>query len=102
MSSQSVIGGDPGSRPGEAGYMAEWVYQVVPDHVPWSVWNTLETCLGNMLAHDFLMMVIGNDADIKTTLARRKYTSLPGQRGSAVGARRSRALARRLSVRSAL
>ena len=93
MSSQSVVGGSI-EKPGDPGYTAPWVYMVVPDFVPWSVWYTLETILGNMLAHDFLMIIIANDKQIIQELERKRYNRLPGQKESQIPSwRRIQALA---------
>ena len=84
MSSQSVVGGDRGLQPGEEGYTADWVHHICPELVPWSVWHTLEDILGNMLAHDFFMIIIANDEQIRERLRQRKYRRLPGMKGSPV------------------
>ena len=84
MSSQSVVGGDRGLNPGEEGYTADWVHHICPELVPWSVWHTLEEILGNMLAHEFFMIIIANDEKIKEKLRARRYRKLPGMKGSPV------------------
>ena len=55
-----------------------------PEHIPWSAWSLLKNCLGNMLDHEFLMMIIANDGRILANLRRTRYKKLPGMSGSKV------------------
>ena len=80
----SVLGNDTRVSPGEKGFCADWVHYFCPEHIPWSVWSVLENCLGNMLAHEFLMMIIANDGRILANLRRTRYKKLPGMSGSKV------------------